>query len=633
MANKYWHPTAQPISYQRKVQLKRAVVGTEIELTMVLGANSKIFSHAIESAVEADALDALVADIQAANFPELNEAEIAVDDDGNLVITGPPGVPFAVVPTGPFECQSIIDTARVYELSDGVDAAGLGPTLTGGSYGTGFMGNGLSANSTATVATAPGIDLRGEANGGDSWVVAFWKNTTGTLNANATIVTITLKDNAVGKAGKVIIRLVAEAASSQYTIEIESTTTTTIGPFVLTEAWHYFVCKNAEGQLSITIDPGSAGEITDSGLEPTWSAGDTPITAVANANIGTGRVDQLMIANGFLDSDADMALLYNAGSGLPFTSWTTFYTPASLPAVTATGPEFFDVAANWEPSGVPSGSDTPIFENTNRSCRYYSGSTYDDFTAVYINASFTGEIGLPYENPNGYMEYRPQFLRIDALNLYVGNGEGEGSPRLKISNQHASNAKNVFAKTCGSRVNQNVPSFLYTAGGTGSGQFNIFDRSDVGVSGNEGELATTSVGDFDSAPGSKFFGGSGCTFNGSVDVGGQVTHNGTRGAAATRILPGGNLLINGASTSYGTTIQVFDQGVLRLGSIAPSSVTLGSSSLTLFSGSKLDLTEGLSPVTITSLLGYSGATVVDPNKRFGTLTSITLTGALGFTFL
>jgi hypothetical protein len=52
----------------------------------------------------------------------------------------------------------------------------------------------------------------------------------------------------------------------------------------------------------------------------------------------------------------------------------------------------------------------------------------------YIEASMEGEIGLPRRNIDGdmYWEYRPRYLEVDVTDLVIGEGEGEGSPRLQI---------------------------------------------------------------------------------------------------------------------------------------------------------------------------------------------------------
>lgn len=53
--------------------------------------------------------------------------------------------------------------------------------------------------------------------------------------------------------------------------------------------------------------------------------------------------------------------------------------------------------------------------------------------ATYIEASYTGSIGNPRFNPNGYHEYRPRELEIETSVLEIGRGDGDGSPRMLIN--------------------------------------------------------------------------------------------------------------------------------------------------------------------------------------------------------
>jgi hypothetical protein len=60
-----------------------------------------------------------------------------------------------------------------------------------------------------------------------------------------------------------------------------------------------------------------------------------------------------------------------------------------------------------------------------------------ELDSLHVHARFSGDLGLPRRNTNGYQEYRPASLAIGvkasgAKLLKVGEGDGSGSGRVKI---------------------------------------------------------------------------------------------------------------------------------------------------------------------------------------------------------
>jgi hypothetical protein len=54
-----------------------------------------------------------------------------------------------------------------------------------------------------------------------------------------------------------------------------------------------------------------------------------------------------------------------------------------------------------------------------------------------MNSRFTGDVGLPRQNPGGYHEYRPRFLRIGlraagTQQIQIGTGDGTGSGKIQF---------------------------------------------------------------------------------------------------------------------------------------------------------------------------------------------------------
>lgn len=109
---------------------------------------------------------------------------------------------------------------------------------------------------------------------------------------------------------------------------------------------------------------------------------------------------------------------------------------ATVTVVTAaSGPTFWKLAGNWDGGTLPGAADVLILED-------FSGDILDGLTdtvnyaTIEIRASFTGTIGRPSTNPQGYPEYRTQRLTLSngaattALLIGYGNGAGSGSMRF-----------------------------------------------------------------------------------------------------------------------------------------------------------------------------------------------------------
>lgn len=112
-------------------------------------------------------------------------------------------------------------------------------------------------------------------------------------------------------------------------------------------------------------------------------------------------------------------------------------TATEATATAATGPNHADNTANWTAGTLPqaTASENVFIDNSDVSLLYgldgWGGAnTLDSFT---IAASFTGDIGLPKLNPAGYVEYDSDYLDVEATKVFIGNGEGTGSGRIKLN--------------------------------------------------------------------------------------------------------------------------------------------------------------------------------------------------------
>lgn len=101
-----------------------------------------------------------------------------------------------------------------------------------------------------------------------------------------------------------------------------------------------------------------------------------------------------------------------------------------------TGPNWLSEPENWNSNAAWLAGDTVIFENSSVDCLY----GLIDYAAIQlvtleIRASYTGKIGLPIWNANGYYEYRDRALQTRATTVNVGNGIGAGSTYVRLDLQ------------------------------------------------------------------------------------------------------------------------------------------------------------------------------------------------------
>lgn len=125
-------------------------------------------------------------------------------------------------------------------------------------------------------------------------------------------------------------------------------------------------------------------------------------------------------------------------SGVPITVTAAATTGSATVTdeTAASGPNFWNVAANWNGAALPSAADDLIVENSAVSILYGLTDTAN-YTSLKILASFTGTIGLPATNPNGYPEYRTRYLSLGngsgTIAVTIGDGEGNHSSGIRLN--------------------------------------------------------------------------------------------------------------------------------------------------------------------------------------------------------
>ncbi len=293
-------------------------------------------------------------------------------------------------------------------------------------------------------------------------------------------------------------------------------------------------------------------------------------------------------------------------AGVPFTS-SSSATAGSLVTATVTasaGPNDWSTATNWSGGSVPVSTDDVFIENSSVDILYGLGQSAVTLTSLNIAQTFTGKIGLPERNSNGYAEYRftDGYLAIGSTTTNIGRGDGTGSGRIKINTGSVAGTFNVY--NTGSAAEVGLEPLLIK--GTAITAVNVFGGS-VGL-GVISQLTTettnvTTLRLYDGYVRT----GLACTITTKEQTGGVLdswftvttctTHGGTHNHYASTM---NTVTINGGTLNW-------------LSGNNPTSVEVNS-------GGVFDMSGDTRAITITSVNLYAGATFLDPQAR-GTYTN------------
>lgn len=244
--------------------------------------------------------------------------------------------------------------------------------------------------------------------------------------------------------------------------------------------------------------------------------------------------------------------------------------------VTATGKHFFDNADNWSGNTAPANSDTVVFDAGNTDCLYNLSTTLTGLT-INVLPGFTGKIGLPEMNANGYDEYRTKSLTTagGTTTVLINNDRIQ---RCRLA--FGANTAAVVVRDTGTREDNNVPPVLLT-GGDGSSTL-VITRGDVGAAFYSGETAQFTTLDMsymaNPMTDAKFYGYTGltlatlrknggiATFWGNVTTMTQGANGGVTtfwaGTPATANIDGGTLVYNSSTAPAGTAWRVSGKGFI-----------------------------------------------------------------------
>ena len=351
----------------------------------------------------------------------------------------------------------------------------------------------------------------------------------------------------------------------------------TSGALDVADIWKVVLSGTWTAGDTITFTVGNRSLVMTAGSTVTTAALATALTEMWNGDSITGdntrsdtgdNVPEFAEATASIGATTSTVLITMNTAGIPL-GFSASRTTASSGAITVTNPtvasgsQFWGGAANWS-NGVPAAGDTVYFDNASGSVRYGLDQSAVTVAALYIDQSFTGELGLPATNDNGYPEYREQYLKIGSTILKVGRGSGTGSQRLKINTGSVQTALTVYAT--GTSADE-LPALQWK--GTNSSNALVMSGGSVGVALFGSETATLATVN---KSGGDLTTGAGVTLSGALTHGGgtwvinsavatsltqtsgaSVTINGT-GAVASLELQGGECVYNTTGTLGGSTV-------------------------------------------------------------------------------
>lgn len=127
----------------------------------------------------------------------------------------------------------------------------------------------------------------------------------------------------------------------------------------------------------------------------------------------------------------------NSGVPITVTASATTGTATVTQPTAASGPNFWNVAGNWQGGSLPSAADDIVVRDSDVSILYGLTDT-NNYASLTVDATFTGTIGLPDRNQSGYPEYRTTLLTLgtgSAITVNLGYGVGAFTSRLRLDVQ------------------------------------------------------------------------------------------------------------------------------------------------------------------------------------------------------
>lgn len=358
---------------------------------------------------------------------------------------------------------------------------------------------------------------------------------------------------------------------------------------------------------------GQTYTVTVDGKSVTYTSvsGDTNVTVCAAllALLINTLVASAEFSEATWTSDANLTITATMTvPGMP--SATAFTSSASgtgtlvHTAVTAaTGPSDWNNTANWSLGATPVATNDVYIESSNIPILYNLSHAAVTLNSLNIAASYTGQIGNPRFNSNGYLESRGTYLLIAATTINIGYGQGTGSSLIKINTGSVQTLMNISQTDSPTEAGLGSVQFLGTHA---SNVINIVEGNlSVGLYGGEAAtVLTLRVGYLTNVQTDAFVNiGAGVTLGTLTQYGGTVWE----ACTATTVNSQAGLLYCTGTSAY-TTLNATGGSVTYM-----SSGTI--TTLLLSNGGAIDFSQDPRGRTITNTVNvYKGSRLNDPNK-------------------
>lgn len=275
------------------------------------------------------------------------------------------------------------------------------------------------------------------------------------------------------------------------------------------------VGSNTSTHTFITTMNGKSITVTADGVLTTAQLASEIQEALADSDIPEFREVDWTVDSSTVTGTAVTA-------GVPFEvskSGTGTYT---LTAVTdSSGPNHVDDVGNWSAGTLPDAAEDILIDGDTADLLYgFDGITPAAYASFKVMASFEGNIGLPYWNTLGYVEYRDRAWPMDtAVPVTVGEGDGRGPARVNIDQDTA------LALTVHKTQPRQAPDIpVVNVYGCSSGTLNAI-AGDVAIGGDDptqaGTVATLNINE-----NATVTVGPGCTVTTCNQLGGTVNSYG-----------------------------------------------------------------------------------------------------------
>jgi hypothetical protein len=272
------------------------------------------------------------------------------------------------------------------------------------------------------------------------------------------------------------------------------------------------------------------------------------------------------------------------------------------------GPNNWATGENWSLGAIPENGDDVVIEHNAVPILYGLDQSSVTLDSLTIKSTYTGTIGLPLTNPNGYTEHRPRYINIGST---VNTINSSGSGRINIDLAAAAAA--VTINGSGTPAVAGIPPILLL--GSNAGNTLNLNKGSVGIAfhGDETAVFATIAMEFvnTQASDATLVCGSGCTLTTITKSGGNATVNSN---LTTVTQTAGTMTIGGTATVTTAYIQSGSCFYTSSGTMT---------SAVIASGGVLDFRRNGNARTVTNTFVYAGGAILDPSQ------TVTFTG--GFT--